>query len=212
MIAPMREDYRTLSGEARHEIDKIKGSRFIASVAPVASEEQARALEEGVRREFNSARHHCSAWRLGLDSMGFRYNDDGEPSGSAGRPILQQIDALELTNVAVIVTRYFGGTKLGVGGLVRAYGQAAREGLGSCPIRTVILTQRLRVEHPYECSSAVQALLAKVELTPSVAQYEEQVRLCFDVPLRLVVSFQRELLERTAGRAQLTVEDLEEQA
>ncbi len=113
----------TLADRMRHQIDPVKGSRFIATVAPVDSEDAARELVDEVSAEMPDASHHCTAWRIAQPSID-RCNDDGEPGGSAGRPILAQLTGRDLVNVAVVVTRYFGGTKLGVGGLVRAYGAA----------------------------------------------------------------------------------------
>ena len=197
----MRAQYRTPAAELRHEIDKIKGSRFIATVAPVQTAEEAGAAVERVRGEFNDARHHCFAYRLGSGGERFRYSDDGEPSGSAGRPIDQQIEAHDLTDVVVVVTRYFGGTKLGVGGLRRAYGGAAAAALERVAVRTVVVTREVAFEHPYECSGAVQGLLAARGLAPRSAEYGASVRLVLSVPVGEVEGFLEELRERTAGRA-----------
>ena len=101
---------------------KVKGSRFIAEATDVRDEEMTMAFVADVRGREPGATHHCWAYRLGTGGDAFRYNDDGEPSGTAGPPILRQIDALGLTNTLVVVTRYYGGTKLGTGGLLRAYG------------------------------------------------------------------------------------------
>ena len=113
-----------LTERIRVEPEPTKGSRFIATAVPVADEDAAKAALAQLRAEMPDATHHCSAWRIAAPSLE-RANDDGEPGGSAGRPILSAIQGRNLVNVAVIVTRYFGGTKLGVGGLVRAYGAAA---------------------------------------------------------------------------------------
>ena len=122
----MSDTYLTIGGYARAEI-KIKGSRFIAEAMPVARVEAAeKEIAAVCKREFN-ATHHCTAYRIGPNGDVFRYNDDGEPSGTAGIPILRQIDGRSLTDTLVVVTRYFGGTKLGTGGLIRAYGDAARQ-------------------------------------------------------------------------------------
>jgi len=193
--------YTTLAAELRHEIDKVKGSRFIATACPVATPEEADAFVERVRREFHDARHTCWAYRLGRGGETWRFQDDGEPSGSAGRPILQQIEGHDLTDVVIAVTRYFGGTKLGIGGLVRAYGAAARECLERARTRVVVLTRRIIVSHPYECSDGVQALLAARGLRAISGEYGESVRFEVDVPEGEVEGFLSELRDRTAGRA-----------
>lgn len=197
----MEESFRTLAAESRHEIDKVKGSRFLATVAPVPGVEEARELLARVRRELHDARHHGSAWRLRGGE--FRYSDDGEPSGSTGKPILAAIDGRELQNVAVVVTRWFGGTKLGVGGLMRAYGGAAAAALERAAIVTVTLERRFRLTHPYECSGPVQGLLAEQGLAPSSADYGAEVQLELSIPLRACEPFLSEFIERTAGRGQV---------
>ena len=120
--------YRTLKSPAQAEF-KDKGSRFLAFVYPVQTAEQVKKHVDDLRQEHHKARHWCYAYRLGVDGNQFRANDDGEPSGSAGRPILGQIDSFELTDVLVVVVRYFGGTLLGVPGLIHAYKTATQMAL-----------------------------------------------------------------------------------
>ena len=124
----MTDAYHTIAAPATGEF-KDRGSRFIGYAYPVQSEEEALALLEGLRKEHFKARHHCFAWRLGVDGSRFRANDDGEPGGTAGRPILGQIDAAGLTYVFIVVVRYFGGTLLGTSGLIQAYREAAAEAI-----------------------------------------------------------------------------------
>ena len=202
----MVEDaYRTAGGEVRHEPPKVKGSRFIASVGLAGTMEAAEAFREGIRHEFPDATHNCFAYRIA--ARVFRSGDDGEPSGSAGRPILQQIESRDLVRTVVVVTRYFGGTKLGVGGLVRAYGGAASEALEMAGVREVPITRRVRVRHPYERSGEVQSVLAALGLAPAASEFGEDVILVFDVPLRTVDPLSRELAERTAGQVRAEVLD-----
>ncbi|HEX2095462.1 MAG TPA: YigZ family protein, partial [Longimicrobiaceae bacterium] len=137
----------------------MRGSAFIALAAPAETEEEARGRLEAVQRRTFDATHHCSAWRL-LSGV-FRASDAGEPSGSAGAPILAAIDGAGVTDCVVIVTRYFGGTRLGVGGLVRAYGEAAVLALQAAPRRVGIPAVRLRVRYPYEHTSAVMRALER---------------------------------------------------
>jgi uncharacterized YigZ family protein len=201
MIEPMRADYRTLAGENRHEPPRIKGSRFIATATPVSSTGLAGEFVQRIRAEFSDARHTCFAWRLGADGEETRANDDGEPGGSAGRPILAQIVGHEVTDVAVTVTRWFGGVKLGVGGLMRAYGGATGVVLDQAKLRVVAITRRFEVVHPYDCSSAMQGLFAGMGFAPRASEYGASVRLEVDVPVRLADEFLREVRDRTAGRA-----------
>jgi uncharacterized YigZ family protein len=133
------DTYRTLTGPATG-VYKDRGSRFLAYAFPAETEGEALAHVAALRKEHPKANHHCFAWRLGWEGQRFRANDDGEPSGTAGRPILGQIDAAGLTNVVVVVVRYFGGTLLGASGLVQAYRESAAEALRSAPVveRTIL--------------------------------------------------------------------------
>lgn len=197
----MKQEYRTPAADFRHEIPKVKGSRFIASVASVEDEQAAKLYLAGVRRELHAARHHGSAWCLGLEGEETRFDDDGEPNGSTGRPILQEIQARDLTDVVVVVTRYFGGTKLGVGGLVRAYGGAAAAALDRVPVKVTAITQGILLRYPYECAGAIGSLLSALELAPARAEYGEVVEMELRLPLSGTESFLAEVIERTAGRA-----------
>lgn len=198
---PPIERYRTVRAVTRHEIDKIKASRFLATLGPARNREEALELLASVRAEHSSARHHGYAWRLGPGGEDALGSDAGEPSGSAGRPILQQLESAELTYAMLVVTRWFGGTQLGVGGLMRAYAFAASEVLARADTVTVEVTRRVRVEHPYTCSSAVQAVLAAHRLEPLAAEYGELVRFDLDVPVATYAAVTAALVERSAGRA-----------
>ena len=202
----MSASFRTVAARIEHEPDKIKGSRHIATVAPVASEEDVASLVASARARFPAANHHAYAWRLGPDRERFRYSDDGEPSGSAGKPILMQIDRLELTQTAVVVSRIFGGTKLGVGGLVRAYGGAAGEALDVADVVTRLLTQAVMITHAYELSGPVQGVLHAARLEPRDAQYDAQARFVVDVPLGDVAAFIQAITDATSGQAMCAVE------
>lgn len=196
--------FRAIASAFRHETDKVKGSRFLGIGVPISAEPDVEDAVRACRAEFHDARHHCWAWRLGRDGDAFRYSDDGEPSGSAGRPILQAIDGRDLTNTLVIVVRWFGGTKLGVGGLVRAYGGCAGELLDGAEISTVRIIERWELAYSYELSRAVDALLAgETEITVSQSDYGAAVRLVLEVPEELVAGFRDRVRDATADRAQL---------
>lgn len=146
----MRTDnYKTIKTSGTG-IYKDKGSKFIAISRFVTSEAEFKVFLEETKKEYYDARHHCYAWRLGLEDEKYRSNDDGEPSGTAGKPILNQIQSYELFNTAVIVVRYFGGTKLGVSGLIAAYKTATREALGQSTIvkRFIYNTLELQFKYP----------------------------------------------------------------
>ena len=142
--------YRTLKSPIQVEF-KDKGSRFLAFAYPVQTAEQVKKHVDDLRQEHHKARHWCYAYRFGVDGNQFRANDDGEPSGSAGRPILGQIDSFELTDVLVVVVRYFGGTLLGVPGLIHAYKTSTQMALENAQIieRNIEKTVRIRCEYPY---------------------------------------------------------------
>ena len=192
-----------MGAEYRHEIDPVKGSRFVCSVAPADSVEVADAFVGRVRSELSGASHHCWAYRIGRAGELFRSSDDGEPGGSAGRPILAQLEGHDLTDTAVVVTRWFGGTKLGVGGLMRAYGGAAGQALDRVPLRTVVVTRTVQLAYPYECTSAVQGLLAARGLVAEGGEYGETVALRLELPERDIADFERELRDRTSGRGRI---------
>ena len=145
----MADTFRTLSASAEAEF-KDKGSRFIAYAYPIRTTEDVKKLVDDQRQAHHKARHWCYAYRLGTDGLQFRANDDGEPSGSAGRPILGQIDSFGLTDVLIIVVRYFGGTLLGVPGLIHAYKTAAAEALKTAVVveKNIEKTVFLRCDYP----------------------------------------------------------------
>jgi uncharacterized YigZ family protein len=152
------------------------------------------------------ANHHAYAWRLGRGDNDFRYSDDGEPSGSAGRPILKHIDGQDLTDTLVVVSRYFGGTKLGTGGLVRAYGGAAQEVLHLANIVEVIPHATFHIQHAYEDSGALAAVLNTFDLQPTKSNYGTQVDVEISVPQSQAKEFERAVRDATAARARIQVE------
>lgn len=127
------DEYLTIS-KPSEGLFKDRGSKFLAFAYPVSSEDEIKEIQEHLRSEYHDARHHCYAYMLGKDKNVFRANDDGEPSSTAGKPILGQIKSYDLTNILIVVIRYFGGTKLGVSGLINAYKTAAEEALKNAKI------------------------------------------------------------------------------
>ncbi|MDX1941505.1 MAG: YigZ family protein [Saprospiraceae bacterium] len=159
----MKDTYKTITSESVGEF-KDRGSKFIAYAYPIYNEANWQECLESVRKLHPKARHHCYAWRLGLDGNSYRANDDGEPSGTAGRPILGQIDSFGLTNIIVIVVRYFGGTLLGTSGLINAYKLSTADALQKADIieRTVEEVYRLAFE--YALMSNVMNAVKKLNL------------------------------------------------
>ena len=203
MISPDEDPdvYRTVERTPlEHEPAKTKGSRHIANVFRVTNTGEINDALSAIRARMPDASHHAWAWRLaGQD--GFRYSDDGEPSGSAGRPILQQIDGRQLIEVLVTVSRYFGGTKLGVGGLVRAYGGAASEALDLAGTHIVIPHTRVRIAHAYEDSGSVAGVLARWQLAPVNQDYTDSVVVDVAVRSTRVDDFVTAIRDATANRA-----------
>ncbi len=152
------DKYITLAKPHRAET-KVKGSKFIASAANVSDKTSAINFLETIRSEFFDATHNCFAYRIGYDGLEYRAADDGEPNGSAGKPILFSISKFNLSDVIVVVTRYFGGTKLGVGGLARAYSEATELVLSQCEFKTIHRTMPVRVLCIYEDINTIKRLI-----------------------------------------------------
>ncbi len=159
----MEDVYQTISDHSFGEF-RDRGSKFLAYAYPATSAEEALQYLTEVKKLHPKARHHCYAYRLGLDQNNFRANDDGEPSGTAGRPILGQIDSYELTNVVVIVVRYFGGTKLGTSGLINAYKTSTAEALAQANIVQKIVKDTFRLEFEYGIMGQVMNALKQCNL------------------------------------------------
>lgn len=151
----MAEDtYLTIAAPSE-AASRERSSKFLAYAYPVRSEEEIRTYLDALRKRYYDATHHCYAWRLGPAGEAFRANDDGEPSGTAGRPILGQLLSHALTDCLVVVVRYFGGTKLGVPGLIAAYREAAAEAIAAARIVERTVDREVRVDFPYEAMNAV---------------------------------------------------------
>lgn len=176
------DSYRTLKGESSG-LYKDKGSKFHAYAFHVSTIEEVEACLEKVRKDHHSARHHCYAYRLEADGSAYRANDDGEPAHSAGDPILGQIDSHELTEVLIIVVRYFGGVKLGVGGLINAYRSAAKEALDDGRIVTTVVKCRIRVDFSYARMSEVMRIMKQTGADMKSNQFEVSCTLVAEMPL-----------------------------
>jgi uncharacterized YigZ family protein len=202
----MKDSFLTVAHSAHSEL-RIVGSRFIAGAYPVSSEKEADEQIVAIRtREYN-ATHNCTAYRIGRAGNIFRANDDGEPSGTAGRPILQRIDAHGLTDVLVIVTRYFGGTKLGTGGLIRAYGDAAEQVLQRCNVIERIVRERVRVQFGYPDTSPAMHTIGRFDAVVVGSDYNETTVLTLDIRISEVQAFSGAFTAALAGRGVITLTD-----
>lgn len=186
-----------------------KKSRFLADVAAVDSEEEAAAFVEQLRKKYWDARHHCSAFVLGENNEISRCSDDGEPSGTAGRPILEILTSSGVRNACIVVTRYFGGVLLGTGGLVRAYGRAAKEGLAQSIVLDKIPGRKLLFTCDYNSIGRIQYLAGGHGYQALESEYTEIVQLTYLIPTEEADRFAAEITEATGGKTK--IEDLGEQ-
>jgi len=201
-----RAPYQTLARGLRHEGERVKNSRFIVELRRCSDEAQARAAVTAMRAEFADAGHHCWAFRL-YQGGAVRSSDDGEPGGSAGRPMLAMLMGRGLHDVVAVVTRYFGGTKLGVGGLARAYGGAVAKALDLAELEVVTPRRALILEHAYEQTTAVTTTLVELGLAPTESDYGAAVRLRLEVPDAELEAARAALIERCSGRLSFFEED-----
>lgn len=181
-----------------------KKSRFIANIFPVQNEEE--ALEEIARmkKKYYDARHNCFAYVIGENNETERCSDDGEPSGTAGRPMLDVLTGQGIHNAVAIVTRYFGGTLLGTGGLVRAYSGAMKEGLANCVLLKRKAGHKMSIKTDYNDIGKLQYAARKLELTELDTIYTDTVTLVLLVPDDMLEKTEKEVTERTSGRAGIT--------
>lgn len=195
----MREEYRIIYQGAQAQIAEKK-SRFIATVVSVETEEEALGFIESMRKKYWDATHNCYAYVIGDRQEIQRFSDDGEPSGTAGRPMLEVLCGEGIHNAAVVVTRYFGGTLLGTGGLIRAYSLAVQEGLASSEIITRIPGMKLTMTVDYTELGKIQYLLGQRGLAAQDEVYAQNVKLAVLVPETEVLKLKEILTEETSGR------------
>lgn len=200
------QSYVTIYQGGQGEIVEKK-SRFIAQVFPVETEEEAAGIIEETKKKYWDARHNCYAFVLGAGGEISRCSDDGEPSGTAGRPILEVITGRGLRNVLVIVTRYFGGTLLGTGGLVRAYSAATQAGIDASQVITKEAGYRLTVDTDYTGVGKLQYVAAKQNVGILDTVYAEQVQMILLAPAADCDKVIQEITEATAGQTKIQKED-----
>ena len=176
----MMDEYQTLQ-EPSEGLYKEKGSRFIAIALPVGSVQEVKQHLERLRKTYHDARHHCYAYRLGEEPYEIRYNDDGEPAGTAGKPIYGQIQSFDLTNLLIVVVRYFGGIKLGTGGLIQAYKTAARDAILQGKIVKKVWTSRVLISFKYEQLNQVMTVIKEESLTPVTQDFMLECKITLEI-------------------------------
>ena len=177
-----KDTYNTILKPFVGEVFKDKGSKFFGYVYPVSDEVQIREKIDELKSMHHKARHWCYAWRLGKEEIRFRANDDGEPGNSAGQPILGQLQSFDVTNILIVVVRYFGGTKLGVGGLINAYRTAAKLALGISDIVEKTIDIRYRLIFEYEFLDKVMRIIKERNLTVEFQKME--MNCVFEISVR----------------------------
>ena len=200
----MGDLYLTIAREARSEL-KVKGSRFIGEALQAGSTERANELLAGVCKREHAASHHCYAYRVGLfDEIEFKYSDDGEPGGTAGKPIYDMICGRDITDVLLVVTRYFGGTKLGRGGLVRAYSEAARLVLDLAGQKENFVMSAIEVEVDFARYDQLVRLCSRLSARQTESDFSDVVRVRLEIRRSRAEELIDSITELTDGRAKIT--------
>ena len=199
----IRDSYKSIAAESRG-LFKDNGSRFIAHAYPVETEDEIKEIVAALKKEYYDARHHVYAYRLGYLGDKFRANDDGEPSGSSGRPVLGQIDSNELSDILVVVVRYFGGIKLGIPGLIRAYKTATADAIANAEIVEKIACKRFKVHFGYMGMNSVMKVFKDMGLDQKNQQFDMECSMETSVRLSQVDTF----LERISDVEGCRVEDI----
>ena len=184
----IRDSYKSIAAESKG-LFKDKGSRFIAHAYPVETEDEIKEIVAALKKEYYDARHHVYAYRLGYLGDKFRANDDGEPSGSSGRPVLGQIDSNELSDILVVVVRYFGGIKLGIPGLIRAYKTATADAIANAEIVEKIACKRFKVHFGYMGMNNVMKVFKDMGLDQKNQQFDMECSMETSVRLSQVDAF-----------------------
>lgn len=202
----IKEPYNIIMDHAQGEIEEKK-SRFIANLYPIETEEEALLLVEQLKKKYWDARHNCFAYVLNGNNPLIRCSDDGEPQGTAGRPMLEVLTGANLRGIVAVVTRYFGGTLLGTGGLVRAYTQAVQEGLANAEIRTMRYGLIVHVDTDYMGLGKLQYIFGQRGIVIIDSAYTDIVTLTIQVPFEMKNEVLHAITEATAGKAGIREED-----
>jgi len=185
------DTYKTIKSPSEG-VYKEKGSRFMSIAIPVSEQEEIKPIIDKIKKEHHEARHHCFAYMIGSERINWRVNDDGEPSGTAGRPILGQINSFGLTNIIIVVSRYFGGTLLGVSGLINAYRSAAASAINNAELTEKTLREYYEIIYPYIVMNDVMKILKEENV--------EQSKQLFDLECRILLNFRVSVKEKVLNR------------
>ena len=186
--APIQDSYKSIAAQAKG-LFKDNGSRFIAHAYPVETEEEVKEIVASLKKEYYDARHHCYAYRLGYQGDRFRANDDGEPSGSSGRPILGQIDSNGLSDILVVVVRYFGGIKLGIPGLIRAYRTSTADAIANAEIIEKTASRMFRIHFGYMSMNSVMKVMKDLGLELKNQNFDMECTIDTSVRLSMTDTF-----------------------
>ncbi|MGC9374282.1 MAG: YigZ family protein [Bacteroidales bacterium] len=203
-MADYNDEYLTIS-KPSEGLFKDRGSKFLAFAYPVSSEEEIKTIQEQLRNQYHDARHHCYAYMLGPEKKVYRANDDGEPSGTAGKPILGQIRSFHLTNILIVVIRYFGGTKLGVGGLIHAYKTAAEEALNHAKIIKKTLHDIYELKFDYPQMNEIMRIMKE----ENIEQIDQNFELTCSITLALRKAEVKKVLSKFDRVEKLKIEFIE---
>jgi len=192
--ALIKDSYKSIASEAKG-LFKDNGSRFIAHAYPVETEDEVKEIVTALKKEYYDARHHVYAYRIGYLGDKFRANDDGEPSGSSARPVLGQIDSLGLSDVLVVVVRYFGGIKLGIPGLIRAYRSSTADALANADIIEKVASKTYRIHFGYMGMNSVMKVMKDLGLEPKNQKFDMECSMEAVVRLSLTDTFRDRMTE-----------------
>ena len=196
----IQDSYKSIASESRG-LFKDNGSRFIAHAYPVETEEEVKEIVASLKKEYYDARHHVYAYRIGYKGDKFRANDDGEPSGSSGRPVLGQIDSNSLSDILVVVVRYFGGIKLGIPGLIRAYKTATADAIANAQIIEKIASKTYRIHFGYMSMNGVMKVLKDMGLEQKNQKFDMECSIDTNVRLSQIDTFLERLSDVDGCRA-----------
>ncbi|MBN2835264.1 MAG: YigZ family protein [Candidatus Delongbacteria bacterium] len=201
-----KECFYTVPENSEFEIDKIKGSRFIGRIFRVDSKEKAEEIITLNKKKFYDATHNCFAYKIGVGDRSLtRFSDDGEPSGTAGKPILSVIEGENITNTLVIVTRYYGGTKLGTGGLIKAYTLSAKEAIQNIEKICVEIRSDIVFDFDYDMTSLVMNMISAYEGKIMDEVYADNVSIVVNINNSFIMKFKNEIFEKSLGKILVSV-------
>lgn len=195
-----KEAYKTIASDNEKEIEKIKGSRFIGRLYRIEDRDNAEQKLDEVRKKFYDATHNCFAYSAGLDEQTVtRSSDDGEPSGTAGRPMMSVLESSGLKNVLLVVTRYYGGTNLGTGGLIKAYTEASKAVIENAEIKEIEIRTDVGFSYPYDMTSLVMSILSKYSCVTVSEEFNVGAKIRISVNKGFAHDFIKEIFERSNG-------------